>query len=169
VSTPFIGEVRLFGGDFAPVGWAFCDGSLVSIAAYDALFNLIGTTYGGDGTETFALPDLRGRVPIGQGQGPGLTPRPQGESFGSEAMPLTVGQLPEHAHGVRASETATTTKPKGAVPAAGGPYAAAPAAGHSFDKLSQLGTGGNQPHDNMAPFLTISYIIALDGVYPAAG
>jgi microcystin-dependent protein len=166
VSIPFIGEVKLFGGDFAPVGWAFCDGQLLSIAEYDTLFQLIGTTYGGNGTDNFALPDLRGRVPIGQGAGPGLSPRIVGESAGSEVVALTVAELPAHAHGVNASSSATTTKPKGAVPATGGSYFPA-SDGHQFDVFSQLAVGHNQPHDNMAPFTTISYIIALDGVFPA--
>src|SRR5512135_3630836 len=98
MSSPYIGEIRLFGGNFAPVGWAFCDGALVPISENDALFNLIGTTYGGDGQLTFALPDLRGRLPMHMGTGPGLSPRTIGEQGGVETVTLTANQIPAHSH-----------------------------------------------------------------------
>ncbi|NOT56941.1 MAG: phage tail protein, partial [Deltaproteobacteria bacterium] len=132
MSDPFIGEIIMFGGNFAPRGWAFCNGQLLSIAQNTALFSILGTTYGGDGRTTFALPDLRGRVPVhaGNSQGPGLPPVQLGEMAGSPSVTLTVSQMPMHNHLVVASQTATTTDPNGGVPgndARGTPiYAAQP-------------------------------------------
>ena len=111
MAQPYIGEIRMFGGNFAPLGWAFCDGQLLAIAQNDALFSLIGTTYGGDGQSTFALPDLRGRIPIHQGQGPLLTPRQIGETGGSETVTLTPAQLPTHTHRLASGSAATLGDP----------------------------------------------------------
>jgi microcystin-dependent protein len=169
--TPFIGEIRLFGGNFAPLGWAFCDGSVLLISEYDALFALIGTTYGGDGQDTFALPDLRGRVPVHQGQGPGLPPRLIGEAAGTETVTLTPAQLPSHSHGlVGSSSAATLSSPGGsllAVTGAVGSYGSGtPNQPMSTGALAASGAAAAQPHENMAPFMTISYIISLFGIFP---
>lgn len=170
MSNPFIGEVRLFAGNFAPAGWAFCDGSLVPISEYEALFTLIGTTYGGDGQNTFALPDLRGRVPVHQGAGPGLSNRTIGETGGTETVALTAAQMPAHSHALRGSSAAATgSSPAGAVLAATGAvnsYSSNAAPTQAMAAGALAAQGGGQPHDNMAPFLTVSYIIALFGIYP---
>lgn len=170
MSEPFIGEIRMFAGNFAPLGWAFCEGQLLLISENDALFQLIGTTYGGDGQTTFALPDLRGRIPIHMGQGAGLSNRSIGESSGTEAETLTVNQLPVHSHTfVGTSSTASATSPVGAVVAS--PTAidlyrptAVPGAGLAPNALAVQ--GGSQPHENMQPYLCVSFIIALEGIYP---
>jgi microcystin-dependent protein len=169
MSNPFIGEIRLFAGNFAPQGWALCNGQLMAISQNTALFSLLGTTYGGNGQTTFALPDLRGRVPVHRGQGPGLTPRTQGEQSGSETVTLLSTQMPAHSHALRASTVAATgSTPAGALlgatsvnsydnSAAGVPMAA-----------GAIGsTGGSQPHDNMAPTLALNYIISLFGIFPS--
>lgn len=170
MSEPFIGEIRMFGGNFAPLGWAFCNGQLLSIAENDALFTLIGTTYGGDGQNTFALPDLRGRIPIHMGTGAGLSPRTLGESSGTETVTLTVNQLPAHDHQfVGTSSSASVASPASAVVAAPSTVdlyrpAAIPGSNMAPDALSL--TGGSQPHDNIQPFQCISFIIALEGIFP---
>ncbi len=170
MSNPFIGEIRLFGGNFAPVGWAFCDGSLLSIGEYDALFNLIGTTYGGDGQSTFALPDLRGRVPVHQGTDAGTSYTP-GQTGGVESVTLTSAQVPAHTHTFSgSSDTASTTSPAGAVPATMGSVTTfaygtdLPPAAFAPAMVSTV--GGNQPHDNLQPYLAVSFIIAVEGIYP---
>lgn len=169
MSNPYFGEIRLFAGNFAPLGWAFCHGQLVSIAENDALFNLIGTTYGGDGQQTFALPDLRGRVPVHQGSGPGLSPRSIGEQAGAEAVTLTSVQLPAHSH----SLVATSAPASATAGPAGGVLATASvklygngAPGSPMANAAISPSGGSQPHDNMAPFLALNYIISLFGIYP---
>lgn len=170
MSDPYLGEIRLFGSNFNPAGWAFCDGSLLPIDQFDALFNLIGTTYGGDGVTTFALPDLRGRVPIHYGQGPGLSNNYViGELGGVESVTLTTQQIPIHNHPVGAANGATGTTPASAVPAAvtagARYYSGTPS---STVLMTQSGiTGGSQPHDNMAPFLCVSFIICLFGTFPS--
>jgi microcystin-dependent protein len=170
MSTPYVGEIRLFAGNFAPVGWALCNGALMSIAENTVLFQLIGTTYGGDGQTTFALPDLRGRAPMHLGTGPGLSPRVIGQSGGAETVTLTVAQLPAHTHTAAAdAHAATSPDPAGRAWAASndyaqfGPVAGAPANLHAGAVGS---SGGGQPHDNMLPFVTINFIISLFGVYP---
>lgn len=169
MSQPFIGEIRIFAGNFAPAGWNFCNGSLLPISQFDALFALIGTTYGGDGQQTFQLPNLQGRVPVHQGQGPGLSNRVMGEAGGTESVTLTANQIPAHSHALRAGSALSS----GAA-GAGGVLAATavniygtgqpnvPMAAQAI--TSQ---GGSQPHNNMAPYLGISYIIALFGVFPS--
>ena len=168
MADPFIGEIRMFAGNFAPVGWAFCDGQLQSIANNTALFALIGTYYGGDGVNTFALPDLRGRVPIAQGTGAVLTARVIGERVGTETVTLTSAQMPAHTHTQIASSSPASTSagPSGmpATPASAAIYGATP--NTDFAAAAVAGAGGGQPHDNMAPFTALNFIIALYGIFP---
>jgi len=169
MSQPFVGEIRMFGGSFAPAGWAFCDGALMPISENDTLFNLIGTTYGGDGQETFGLPNLQSRVPIHVGQGPGISQNYQlGEAAGVESVTITTQQLPIHNHALVASTSiANTNTPQGTLLAqADVDMYVVDAADLSMNAASLTPVGGSQPHDNMAPFLTISFIISLFGVYP---
>lgn len=169
MSDPHVGEVRLFAGTFAPVGWMLCDGRLLNIDQHTDLFTLIGTTFGGDGIRTFAVPDLRGRVPIHQGSRPGGAPRTLGESGGEESATLTAAQLPDHTHGVAVSSSTATSRTavgnvRGALPGSMKGYAvpgATDVAGHTSI------VGGSQPHENRQPFLAINYIIALTGEFPA--
>jgi microcystin-dependent protein len=171
MSQPFIGEIRMFGGSFAPSGWAFCNGALIPISENDALFNLIGTTYGGDGQETFALPNLQGRIPIHQGQGPGISQNYQiGEQGGVEQVTLTTSQIPAHTHTLMASsDPGNATGPGGNLlsnPFNTFPYF--PGAGPQQLNASTLQpAGGSQPHDNMMPFLCVSFIISLFGIFPS--
>lgn len=167
MSDPFIGEIRLFAGTFAPNGWQFCAGQLLSIAEESALFNLIGTTYGGDGQVTFALPDLRGRIPVHQGNSYVL-----GESGGSEQVTLTTQQIPVHTHPVLGSTAnASQTSPTGAVvatmPEVTNFAYGTDLPGTALHPSSIAPTGGSQPHDNFQPYLCINFIIALWGIYPA--
>jgi microcystin-dependent protein len=164
MSDPYIGEIRMFGGTFAPVGWAFCEGQVLAISQFDALFNLIGTTYGGDGQETFQLPDLRGRVPLHTGPGFVL-----GQAAGVEDVTLNVQQLPLHSHPFLASvnQAGTTNPPSnvaGQMP--GGNVYIQDQASVALAPPSLLPAGGSQPHTNVQPFQCISFIIALDGIYP---
>lgn len=164
----YIGEIRMFAGSFPPLGWAFCDGQLLAIAENDALFALIGTTYGGDGVTTFALPDLRGRLPVSQGQNPQTqTTYTIGGQGGTETVGLTVQQLPAHTHAVNVSSL------PGAIDSPSGSFFAENVQAFSTSPPNGtmasgtiLPTGGSQPHDNMMPFLPISFIISLVGVYP---
>ena len=163
MAQPYVGEFRMFAGNFAPAGWAFCDGSLMSIAENEALFQLIGTTYGGDGQSTFALPDLRGRLPLHQGSGLSI-----GESGGSETVTLTGNQIPAHSHAAQASGAGGTQSGPG-----GGLWASSAlnqfAAGDGTNLMANnLGSvGGSQPHDNMMPYLAVSFIISLFGIFPS--
>ena len=170
MGMPFIGEIRMFGGNFPPSGWAFCDGQLVPISENDALFTLIGTTYGGDGQETFALPNLQSRIPIHAGQGPGLTNRTLGETGGTESVTLTTHQSPIHNHAFLAStDFSNVNNPSGAVMAQqtiATPYRESGPSGGAFAANAIQPVGGSQPHDNMQPFLVISFIISLFGVFP---
>jgi microcystin-dependent protein len=171
MSNPYVGEIRLFAGNFAPAGWALCNGQLMAISENDALFTLIGTTYGGDGESTFGLPDLRGRIPLHAGQGPGIGQSyTLGELSGVEEVTLTAQQMPVHTHAVLAStDSATTTTPAGNVPAASPglrPYLSiAPDVTLAFQSVGAA--GGSQPHANLMPTGVVNYIIALLGVYPA--
>jgi microcystin-dependent protein len=167
VSQPYIGEIRMFGGNFAPQGWAFCDGSILPISQYDTLFNLIGTTYGGDGQVNFALPDLRGRIPIHQGSGNVI-----GTKAGTETITLLTAQLPVHNHIARAQSAA------GGQPSPGNGFWAAVTtlnvfsltAGSAAMNASCIpATGGNQPHENRMPYLAVNFIISLFGIYPSQG
>ena len=169
MSTPYVGEIRLFAGNFAPQGWMQCQGQLMAIAENETLFNLIGTTYGGDGQTTFALPDLQGRVPVHQGQGLGLSPRVVGEKGGTETVTLQLNQLPAHTHALHASTAAASiTTPASALLGAttvasydSNPATTAMAAG------AVSSAGGNAPHNNMAPSMAITYIVSLFGIFPS--
>ena len=174
MSDPFIGEIMLFGGTFAPRGWAFCDGQLLAISSNTALFSLLGTTYGGDGRTTFGLPDLRGRAPLHAGHGPGLTNRVIGSRGGSERVALSASQVASHSHAPFAStDEATSSGPIEPSPPGGvladtnaALYAtAAPDTAMNADAVGD--TGGGQPHDNMMPYAVVSYCIALVGVFPS--
>lgn len=167
MATPFIAEIVMFGGNFAPRSWAFCQGQILSIAQNTALFSLLGTTYGGNGQTTFALPDLRGRVPIQPGQGPGLTPRVLGEQGGQENVTLLTTQIPAHTHSLGATTAAAgDTIPTGNILSEGSFYHAPPA--NTTLSPTAIGpTGGSQPHNNMQPFLAINFIIATQGIFPS--
>jgi microcystin-dependent protein len=172
MSQPYVGEIRMFGGNFAPAGWAFCNGSLFSIASNPVLFQVIGTTYGGDGQQTFALPDLRGRIPIHQGTGAGLQPYTIGEQGGVEDVTLTSQQMPVHSHPLQATNDSATSAgtPANATANTGTVALYAPPAGTLDVVMAPTGAaGGSQPHDNMAPYLCVSFIIALFGVFPSQG
>ena len=169
MTTPFIGTITMFGGNFAPRGYAFCNGSLQAISQNSALFALIGTTYGGNGQTTFALPDLRGRAPIHQGNLPGGGNYVVGQAQGTESVTLTASQMPSHTHGLGAnSGPGSGAGPSGAVWArstATQNYAAAGAT--PMNATAVTSSGGNQPHENMQPFLAINFIMALEGVFPS--
>ena len=174
MSTPFIGEIRMFPFNFAPVGWQFCDGSLLPISQYDVLFTLIGTTYGGDGQSTFAVPDLRGRLPIHQGQGPGLSNYVIGQTGGTESVTITTQQIPAHTHGLAATTAAATalTPANNLLPAAvsGDTFYTNTITGNTAAPMSAQmlsPAGGSQPHDNTMPTLTVQYCIAYQGIYPS--
>lgn len=171
---PFIGQVMMFAGNFAPRGWALCDGQLLAISRYSALFSILGTTYGGDGVSTFGLPDLRSRAPVHKGDGPGLSPRKLGEKGGTETVTLTTNQIPSHAHNLEVVNGAgDTNTPAGnslaghgtAVPPVGNFSTAGPNATARSGSIST--TGGGQSHNNMQPYQVLNFVIALEGVYPS--
>lgn len=167
MAQPFVGEIRMFAGNFAPAGWMFCDGQLLQISDNQTLFTRIGTTYGGDGQSTFALPDLRSRVPIHMGQGPGLSAYLLGESTGVEEVTLTVQQIPVHSHQAlcHSGGSNNTTNPQNAVWNISDVIqytSLAPNGSMHFSALTPV--GGSQPHANMMPFLGINYIISLLGI-----
>ena len=165
MSEPFLGEIRMVGFTFAPQGWAECNGQLLPISQNTALFALLGTTYGGNGQTTFALPDLRGRTPNHAGQGPGLENYDQGQSSGTETVTLNVNQIPVHQHTQPASNAEQdTNRPGNAVPAKGGVYAGS-SDGTVMDPTNAA--GGGQPHDNRSPYLTLRFVIALQGIFPS--
>jgi microcystin-dependent protein len=168
MGQPFIGEIRMFAGNFAPAGWAFCDGQEMPISENDALFTLIGTTYGGDGENTFALPNMQSRVPVHSGQGPGLGSYQLGEMAGVESVTLTVNQTPTHNHAFVASSSLGTSNDAQNNLIAEGPatpfIAAAPIAPMAPQSVTPV--GGSQPHENRPPFLVVSFIISLFGVFP---
>ncbi|MBV9245668.1 MAG: phage tail protein [Methylobacteriaceae bacterium] len=174
MGEPYIGEIRIFAGNFAPAGWAFCDGQLMAISDNDALFTLIGTTYGGDGQSTFALPDLRGRVLLHQGQGGGLSNYVLGQSGGVESVTLTTQQLTNHTHALFAASSNQVTSPTGAQMLA---EATSTQSGLHIYRPSGSGTniipssissvGGGQPHENRQPFLGVNFIISLFGIFPS--
>src|SRR6476660_2294099 len=165
MSEPFIGEIKMFAGNFAPAGWAICAGQLMPIVESEALFNLIGTTYGGDGQETFGLPDLRGRLPLHQGNGFTLA-----ETGGVETVTLTTNQIPSHSHPLRAADRrGNQASPAGNLPAQS--YNVTPyvndVAGGTFRAGTIGAAGGSQPHENRQPFLCLNFIISLFGIYPS--
>lgn len=169
MAQPYVGEIRMFAGNFAPAGWMLCEGQLLPISEYETLFQLIGTTYGGDGQSTFALPDLRGRVPVHFGTS-AAGDYALAETFGTEAVTLTVPQIPVHNHAVLASQdVATLVDPGGNVSAQTGTFdgyqstpGAVPMAPQSVPPV-----GGSQPHENTQPFLCVNYIISLFGIFPS--
>ncbi|ACL59739.1 phage tail protein [Methylobacterium nodulans] len=179
MSEPFIGEIILFAGNFAPRGWAFCNGQILSIAQNTALFSILGTTYGGNGQTTFALPDLRGRVPVSAGQGPGLSPYSLGQITGSETVTLIASQMPAHTHSVAADAAAgTVDSPNGAnlakpitavrpATAVNGYTSGNPTEPVTLAPATIGVAGGSQPHNNLQPTLALNYIIALEGIYPS--
>jgi microcystin-dependent protein len=166
MSSPFIGEIRMFAGNFAPVGWALCQGQIMPIDQNDALFNLIGTTYGGDGQTTFALPNLASRVPLHVGPGFAL-----GQAAGVESVTLTTSQIPAHSHVPQGfASTGNQAGPGGGVWASSSPatqFSAQTAPSLAMAAGALGSSGGSQPHDNMVPFLVINFIISLFGVFPS--
>ncbi len=169
MSEPFVGEIRMFAGNFAPRGWAFCDGQLLAVSQNDALFSLLGTIYGGDGRTTFGLPDLRGRIPIHAGSGPGLSQRRLGAKSGTEKVTLTINQVPSHTHNVVATNSQGTERnPSGNIMARSGGDIYRQATPNGTMATSTLtNVGGSQSHTNLMPALCIHFIIALVGIYPS--
>ena len=169
MANPFVAEIRMFAGNFAPTGWALCNGQILPISQNTALFSLLGTTYGGNGQSTFALPDLQGCAPMHPGQGPGLSLRDLGEQGGTEFLTLLQSEMPIHTHSLKASseigEDRTVTDESIAQSTGGALYAAP-------NNLTQMApqtlppAGGSLPHNNMMPYLTVTFIIALQGVFP---
>ena len=171
MAQPFVGQIIAVGFNFAPVGWHMCDGSLLPISQYDALFALIGTTYGGDGQTTFALPDLRGRAALGTGQGTGLSNYVLGQPGGVELVTLASGQVGSHSHALSAAATATTSAPGPSAvlgtPAAADPIYATSGTGATLSSSAVSTTaGGGLPHENRQPSLAVTYIISLFGIFP---
>ena len=170
MSEPFVGEIRMFAGNFAPRGWAFCDGQLLAVSQNDALFSLYGTTYGGDGRTTFGLPDMRGRLPIHQGSGPGLSTRRLGAKGGAEHVTLTTNQLASHTHDLMANtEPGTTVDPENMVTAqgVGVNFYAEQAPDTMMASTMLTHSGGSQSHTNLMPALCVNFIVALFGIYPS--
>ncbi|MCW2758587.1 MAG: phage tail protein [Nocardioidaceae bacterium] len=173
MTDPFLAEIRMFAGNFAPSGWALCNGQLMSISQNTALFSLLGTTYGGDGRVTFGLPDLQGSMPMQQGQGPALSQRYLGEQAGEPTVTLLTSEMPSHTHTVKASsDTQVVASPIGHVwgePALGRvttPVYATGAATTTMSPLASGLSGGGQPHENMPPYVVGTFIIALQGIFP---
>jgi microcystin-dependent protein len=180
MSSPYIGQIMIFGGNFAPQGWALCQGQLLPISGYETLYSLIGTTYGGDGQNTFALPDLQGRVPLHMGQGPNITQNyVMGENGGVEGVILDSQHLPSHNHSFQAANVgdANTPGPTTMLANEGGadaskvsiyaPFDYTPANMTTLAPGSVAAAGGGEPHDNMQPFLVVNFVISLFGVYPS--
>ena len=173
MSNPFVAEIRIFTGNFAPKGWALCDGQLMSISQNTALFSLLGTTYGGNGTSNFALPNLQGCAPMQAGQGPGLSLRDLGETGGEQTVTLLQTEMPAHSHTAQAVSGSDSNSPVNNAWASGqkgfgSVYApSAPQTNVQMNPFATTIAGGNLPHNNMAPFLGLTFIIALQGVFPA--
>ncbi|GAB2503998.1 phage tail protein [Arenimonas alkanexedens] len=180
MSDPFIGEIQIFGFNFNPRGWAFCNGATLPIQQNTALFSLLGTTYGGNGQTTFQLPNFAGRAAAGRGQGPGLSSRTQGETFGVNTVPLTAGQIPAHSHGLVIYAQNDPTKRSGS-PTSGSALSVSsnaavtsfrPAAGANLNAqfapgMLQPAAGGGLPHTNQQPYLSMNFCIALQGIFPS--
>lgn len=170
MADPFVAEIRIFPFNFAPKGWAFCDGQLLPLSQNTALFSLLGTTYGGDGKSNFALPNLQGNAPMHPGQGPGLSLHDLGETGGSETVSLLESEIPSHAHTVSVSAgDAYAQGPTGERLATGigiAQYAPASGPGAQLSPNTLAPAGGDQPHNNMQPYLTLNFCIALQGVFP---
>lgn len=165
MAQPYVGEIRIFAGNFAPAGWMFCEGQLLPISEYETLFNLIGTTYGGDGQSTFALPDLRGRIPVHQGNGFTLA-----ETGGAEEITLTVSQIAAHSHPFLASGSpGTSSSPQNNVPAttSTGFLYINENTNQNMAVTAITATGGSQPHTNFQPYLCVDFIISLFGIFPS--
>ena len=174
MSNPFLAEIRIFTGNFAPKGWALCDGQLMSISQNTALFSLLGTTYGGDGKSNFALPNLQGSAPLQQGQGPGLSLYDLGQVGGEQTVTLLQSEMPSHSHTVLAGNTPGTninpsdeTWGEGSVSRGQHLYTQDTTQNTTMSQQAFSIAGGNLPHNNMPPFLALTFIIALQGVYPA--
>jgi len=170
MSQPYLAEIRIFAGNFAPRGWATCDGQLLSISQNTALFSLLGTTYGGDGRSTFGLPDLRGRAPMQPGSGAGLSPHVLGEAGGTATVTLLSNQLPAHTHAAGAAASSGQPSPEGNVWGTAGrgrpaPYAA-PSTLAPMNVATLLPAGGSGAHNNLQPFTGLLFIIALQGIFP---
>jgi microcystin-dependent protein len=174
MSEPFIAQIMMFGGNFAPRGWAFCSGQILSIAQNTALFSLLGTTYGGNGQTTFALPDLRGRVPIHPGTGPGLSPYDLGQVGGTEATTLLIANMPPHNHTATGAINANSGAANDSIPT--GNYLAESAIYHSGTNTAMAAnsvavnvgiSGGGQPFNNIQPYTCVNFIIALEGIFPS--
>lgn len=165
MAQPYVGEIQMFAGNFAPAGWMFCEGQLLPISEYETLFNLIGTSYGGDGQSTFALPDLRGRIPLHQGNGFIL-----GETGGAETITLTTAMIPNHTHQLMGSRDSGNSSNGGQFLASGQEalvYATGVDPTLTAAPASVSPTGGNQPHDNFMPYLCVDFIISLFGIFPS--
>jgi microcystin-dependent protein len=173
MSNPFLAEIRIFTGNFAPKGWALCDGQLMSISQNTALFSLLGTTYGGDGKSNFALPNLQGSAPMQAGQGPGLTLRDLGEVGGEQTVTLLNTEMPAHSHQAKAGTSGGQPGPgnnawSSGLKTAAPLYAAStPQSNVPMSPLALSLAGGSQPHNNLQPYLGLTFIIALQGVFPA--
>jgi len=168
MSEPFVAEIRIFAGNFAPRGWAFCNGQLLPVSQNTALFSLVGTTYGGNGSSTFALPNMQGRAPMQPGSGPGLTNRQLGQRGGVETVTLTEAQLPQHNHSLAGvAEFANQRTIDNNYLAVGSDMYTAASNLNSMAPQTVADTGGSQPHNNMQPFLTMNFIIALVGLFPS--
>lgn len=172
MAEPFLAEIIMFGGNFAPRGWALCNGQLLQISSNTALFSILGTTFGGDGRTTFALPDMRGRIPIHDGTGPGLSPYRLGQRGGTETIPLNANQLPAHTHAVQcANKGGNERSPVGAYPAVDGTGVAANFSDRPANATSKwpetTNAGSGQAHNNVQPFQCVNFIIALQGIFPS--
>jgi len=176
MSEPFIAEIRAFGFNFSPYGWAYCNGQLMPISQYTALFSLIGTTFGGDGVSTFGLPNLKGRAPMHWGNGAGLSSYVWGQPSGTDSVTLTQSQMPQHNHAIQvaegaggAGENTGTPDPTTWLGNSAHTYLDTPGAipNTQMSPKAISATGGNQPHNNMQPYLTVNFCIALDGIYPS--
>lgn len=169
MTQPFLGQITIMGFNFAPKGWALCDGQILSIQQNTALFSLLGTTYGGNGQSTFALPNLQSRVPVHKGNHLG-TDYVQGEEAGEETVTLDVSQMPSHTHTVSANASVderTTDRPDGAYPTLGGVYAMAHDSNAPMGASPTSVVGNSQPHTNLQPYLTVNFVIAMNGIFPA--
>lgn len=172
MANPFLAEIRIFPFNFAPTGWAFCDGQLLPLSQNTALFSLLGTTYGGDGKSTFALPDMQGNAPMNPDQGPGLSLHDLGETGGSDTVELLESEMPAHSHTMMAESVPANLKTPNAATAlgrssGGNVYLAPDANLGAMDFNTVAPSGGNQPHNNLMPYLTLNFCIALQGVYPS--
>jgi microcystin-dependent protein len=169
MSEQYLGEIRMFAGNFAINGWQMCNGQTLAISQYAALFSILGTTYGGNGTSTFALPDLRGRVPIHPGSGPGLSPYDLGQQAGTENVTLTSAQMPQHSHLINANTGGSQASPAGNYPGNEGIPIKIYATTSSVQMNPAVAalTGGNQPHPIIQPYLCVTFLIAMVGIYPS--